>query len=283
MRFAKASRGRCPKHEQGTPSARAEGSLTGSVLVNPRKLGLTGFVREAARARRVGPGPETVFRLLRPFHGPELDAIYRRVVSDRQGREILRAGRSLQPTLLDLERLRSLPEGTLGHAYAHFMDRNGIDIVSFAEASLRHMSRDDYANDEAWTLVNRARDIHELVHVVAGYGTDELGEMCELAFFAPEDPRPAATRLAIRVNLAAFRRRGYRHGEEEIARAFARGAATVSLIAADWEAMMDWPLDRVRTQLRIDAPRPYEPIPPTGEAPTFADLARAAFIRCPSA
>ena len=63
---------------------------TKSVVVNPRKLGPLGFVREVVRARRVGPGPETVFRLFRPFHGPEFDAIYDRVMADEAGRRVLR-------------------------------------------------------------------------------------------------------------------------------------------------------------------------------------------------
>jgi len=82
-----------------------------SVVVNPKKLGILGFVREAARARRTGPEPETVFRLLRPFHGPRLDDIYARCMADATARRILEAGRSLHPVLLDLPRLRALPEG----------------------------------------------------------------------------------------------------------------------------------------------------------------------------
>ena len=50
-------------------------------------------------------------------------------------RRILREGRSLQPALLDFDRLRSLPSGTLGHEYVHFLEANEIDIVAFAEAS----------------------------------------------------------------------------------------------------------------------------------------------------
>lgn len=252
-----------------------------SVVVNPRPLGLLGFLREVARARRVGPGPETVFRLFRPFHGPEFDAIYRRVMADDTGRRILRAGRSLHPVLLDLDRLRSLPAGTLGHEYARFMDANEIDIACFAAASLRHMAREDYATDEAWTLANRARDIHEIVHVLSGYGTDELGEMCELAFNAREDPRPKASRFAIRINLASFRRNGHRHADAVIRRAFRRGSRAGLLVGADWETMMDQPLDDVRARLGISAPEPYEPIPPTGRAPAVVDLLRAVVTRLP--
>ena len=254
---------------------------TKSVVVNPRKLGPLGLVREVVRARRVGPGPETVFRLLRPFHGPEFDAIYDRVMADETGRRILREGRSLHPVLLDFDRLRSLSNGTLGYRYVCFMEANEIDIVSFAEASLRHMVREDYANDEAWALANRLRDIHEIVHVISGYGTDVLGEMCELAFNIREDPRPRAARFAIRVNVANFRRNGYRHAEAAIGQAFQRGCRVGLMVGADWEAMMDWQLDDVRTRLGISEPPSYEPIPPTGEAPPLTDLLRAAFIRTP--
>ena len=254
-----------------------------SILRNPRKLGVRGFLREAANARREGPTPETVFRLFRPFHGPELDAIYRRVMADPTGRRILEEGKSLHPVLLDFDRLHALPDGTLGRAYADFMESKGIDIVSFAEASLRHMDRKDYATDEAWALVNRARDIHELVHVVSGYGTDELGEMCELAFVAREDPRPRATRLAIRINVAAFRRQGFTHGEAVIAEAYRRGARSASLLAADWEALLPHPLDQVRAELGISPPPPYVPIPPTGEAPRPVDLLRSLLVPDPGA
>lgn len=120
-----------------------------SVVLNPRKLGVVGLVREPARARRAGPGPETVFRLLRPFHGPGFDAIYARCMADPTARRLLEEGESLHPVLLDFDRLRALPDGTLGREYARFMDENEIDIVSFTEASLEHMRREDYATDAA--------------------------------------------------------------------------------------------------------------------------------------
>ncbi len=225
--------------------------------------------------------PEAVFRLFRPFHGPRFDAIYDRVMADETGRRILREGRSLHPVLLDFDRLRSLPSGTLGRKYVRFMEANEIDIVSFAEASLRHMAREDYANNEAWTLANRLRDIHEIVHVISGYGTDLLGEMCEIAFAIREDPRPRAARFEIRVNVATFRRDGYRHAEAAIGQAFQRGRCVSLMVGADWEAMMDWQLDDVRARLAISEPPSYEPIPPTGESPALIDALRAAFSRTP--
>ena len=250
-----------------------------SVVVNPRKLGPLGLVRELASARRMGPVPETVFRLFRPFHGPEFDRIYARVMADETGRRILREGRSLHPVLLDFDRLRSLPEGTLGREYQAFMQRNRIDIVSFAEASLRYMARSDYATEEAWMLANRLRDIHEIVHVISGYGTDLLGEMCELAFVIREDPRPEASRFAIGVNLSIFQRRGYRHAEAAIQEAFERGRHVGLMVGADWESMLAWPRERVRAHLGVRKVPVYQPIPEIGGAslpkPSLLDLVRA--------
>ena len=250
-----------------------------SVLVNPRKLGVRGLL---ARARRVGPEPETVFRLFRPFHGPEFDAIYRRVMADPTGRRLLREGRSLHPALLDFARLRALPDGTLGREYLRFMERNRIDVVSFAEASLRHMQREDYATDEAWALANRARDVHEIVHLISGYGTDVLGEMCELAFNIREDPRPKATWLAVRGNIAKFRRMGAHHAEPVIRQAWARGQKAGLMVGTDWEALLDRPLADIREQLGIDEPPAYDPVPAPGEPelppPAPRDLLAALFI-----
>ncbi len=252
-----------------------------SVVINRRRLGPLGLVRELAWARRAGMVPESVFRLFRPFHGPRFDAIYDRVMADETGRRILREGRSLHPVLLDFDRLRSLSTGTLGCEYARFVETNEIDLVSFAEASLRHMAREDYANDEAWTLANRLRDIHEIVHVISGYGTDLLGEMFEIAFAIREDPRPRAACFEIRTNVAIYHRHGLRHAEAAIAQAFRRGRCVGLMVGADWEAMMDWQLDDVRAQLGIARPPSYDPIRLPGENPTFIDGLRAAFSRTP--
>jgi len=252
-----------------------------SVVINRRRLGPIGLMRELAWARRAGMVPESVFRLFRPFHGPNFDAVYDRVMADETGRRILREGRSLQPALLDFDRLRSLPSGTLGHEYVHFLEANEIDIVAFAEASLRHMAREDYANSEAWTLANRARDIHDIVHVISGYGTDLLGEMCGLAFAIREDSRPRATCFQIRTNVAIYHRHGLRHAEASIGQAFERGRRVGLIVGADWEAMLDWQLDDVRAHLGISKPPSYEPIWLPGENPTFMDGFRASLSRTP--
>ncbi|MCR9097489.1 MAG: ubiquinone biosynthesis protein COQ4 [bacterium] len=246
-----------------------------SVVLNPRPLGFFGFLRELRRARRVGPGPETVFRLLRPFHGPEFDRIYERCMADPTARRLLEEGRSLHPVLLDFAGMRAMPEASLGRAYVDFMEANQIDIVSFAEASFKNMKREDYANDAAWAMANRLRDIHEIVHVISGYGTDVLGEMCELVFNLAEDPRPKAVRFVVRMNLIKFERAGHAHARAAIAEAYQRGKTAGSRVGQDWADMLDWDLDTVRAQLGISPPTEYAPIDFEESPPTPSVMLRA--------
>lgn len=72
-----------------------------------------------------------------------------------------------------------------------------------------------------------------------------------------------------------------RHAEAAVAEAFRRGADSRLFTIADWEAMLDWPLDEVRRTLGVSDPPPYQPIPPTGEAPRPGDLVRGALLRDP--
>ncbi len=241
--------------------------MSSSIVVNPRKLGLRGWIqvgRMLTRARRQGGAvevdPEVVFIVIRPFHGPELDAIYERCMADPDARRVLEHDESLHPLLGDLPRLRALADGTVGREYARLMGDDGLDMVAFAEASWRHMERADYAHEGAWRLANRLRDAHELVHVLSGYGTDVLGEMAELAFNVQEDPRPKGSAFAIRANSQVFDRIGARHARPVIRDAYARGRGIGIVACADWNELVTWPVDEVRAKLGISPPPSYTPI-----------------------
>ena len=119
---------------------------------------------------------------MRPFHTRQFERTFSRVLADPVGRRLLDEERSLLPVLSDLEFLAALPEGSLGREYARFMEEEELSVTDFAEASLASMSELDYGDRRAWTLAQRLRDMHDLIHVVSGYGRDLLGEMAVLSF-----------------------------------------------------------------------------------------------------
>jgi hypothetical protein len=57
-------------------------------------------------------------------------------------------------------------------------------------------------------------------------------------------------------------------------------------VGADWERLLDQPLEAVREQLGISPPPSYEPVPRPGQpplpAPALRDLLGAFFVRAPA-
>jgi ubiquinone biosynthesis protein COQ4 len=235
-----------------------------SVIRNRRRLGPLKFLRayqELRRARATGD-PKVVLRFMRPFHTRQFERTYSYVLADPVGRRLLDEERSLLPALSDLESLHTLPEGSLGREYARFMEDEELSVMDFAEASLASMDALDYADRRAWTLAQRLRDMHDLIHVVAGYGRDLLGEMAVLSFTSGRFERRRNYRVSFVLRLAQwkFARSGRPDAADVLRGAAERGAQAAFLPAVEWERLLRLPLPQVREQLGISPPAEYEPI-----------------------
>ena len=237
---------------------------TARVIRDRRRFGPLGLLRayrDLREARATGD-PRRVLRFMRPFHTRQFERTFARVLADPDGRRLLEADRSLLPVLSDLASLRALPEGTLGREYARFMENEELSMAAFAEASLASMSERDYADPRAWTLAQRMRDMHDLIHVVSGYGRDLLGEMAVLSFSSARRGRGENYRLSCVLRLARWR--FVRSGRPDAARvlqdAELRGARAALLPAVEWESLLPLPLELVRERLGVSPPPSYQPI-----------------------
>jgi ubiquinone biosynthesis protein COQ4 len=234
------------------------------VICNHRRLGPLQFLRsyQALRKARATGDPEIVLRFMRPFHTRQFERTYSLVLSDPVGRRLLAEERSLLPVLSDLESLQALPEGSLGREYARFMDEEELSVTDFAEASLASMSELDYRDQRAWTLAQRLRDMHDLIHVVSGYGRDLLGEMAVLSFSSGGRKPSENYRLAFILRLAQwkFARAGRPDAAAVLRAAAERGASAAFLPALEWEHLLPLPLPVVRERLGISPPPAYEPV-----------------------
>jgi ubiquinone biosynthesis protein COQ4 len=99
----------------------------------------------------------------------ELVAAY---AQHEEGRTLLRERPDLQAGVVDLASLRTLPEGTLGKLLAHYYEENGIAPFE---------SPYPVRNDVEY-LAKRYRELHDMVHIVTGYGTDPISELELQAF-----------------------------------------------------------------------------------------------------
>lgn len=181
---------------------------------------------------------------------------------DRFDRELLKilrypTGRRLfvhQPSLLaavsDREKLRALPEGTLGRAYLDHLERYGLDAEKLVtirrETDRLHAARD---GGQRW-YVERSDLMHDFWHVLSGYGADGPGETALLLFSLAQRPTRSGLLLSFGATLRMFRAAGSRVLSMAWD-AWRRGRAAVPLSALPYEELLDVPLDELRAALEI--------------------------------
>ncbi len=186
-----------------------------------------------------------------------------RMKASEQGRRILEARKSVLDVLADREHLRTLPEGTLGREYARFADSNQLFPERLAavvvEARSATGGQVPGATPEVAFLNDRYRDLHDIWHVVTGYGTDLAGEYGIVALQSQQVGYRAMSVMGFvsmlmtslaerRLDMVGTWFGGRRRGREG-----------TYLLAQDWESLLELPLDEVKARLGFSSPPVYRP------------------------
>jgi ubiquinone biosynthesis protein COQ4 len=200
-----------------------------------------------------------VFHVIRALAGRNAERTLARVKADPVGRRILAERRRLLPILSDRARLRAMPEGSLGRTYAAFMDAEAISADGLVDASKAPAPAPNRLGPDGELLGERLRDMHDLWHVVTGYGRDLIGEASLLAFSYAQT-RNRGIGAIVAVGLWRLWRGGAREAAALVRGGFWRGRRAAFLPAADWEALLEQPLDEVRRVLRVGPPPVYTPL-----------------------
>ena len=133
---------------------------------------------------------EEVFRIFEalPWNGMRNAGL--RFLTSERGRAIVAREPYLPAVLDDHAALRRMPAGSLAHAYCDFMEREGLTAQGLVdEFALFAKGKPKFHDQFDWYL-NRARDVHDMLHVLTGYGRDAVGEQCVLAFTYGQQPSP---------------------------------------------------------------------------------------------
>jgi ubiquinone biosynthesis protein COQ4 len=102
-----------------------------------------------------------------------LRKLSRRFERHAEGRRLLAERPRLNATCVSLATMAAHPPRSLAHAYVDYFDANGI--TPFDPPLLPVETSEDY-------VATRLREVHDVFHIVTGYGTDQLGEL-ELQWF----------------------------------------------------------------------------------------------------
>lgn len=130
---------------------------------------------------------EQVFRIIDSLKGNGLQRAHRRLRNSEEGRALLAHRPDIVRSLDDREALMDLAEGSIGRHYACFVHGEGLSADGLISSSEAGQSLDLLSLQERY-IGERLRDIHDLQHVMTGYGRDPLGELCLLAFMTAQTP-----------------------------------------------------------------------------------------------
>jgi len=174
------------------------------------------------------------------------------------GRAVLGERRRLLDRLSDRASLAALPAGSLGRVYYDFTASENLSADGLVEAS--RITMQALPPDDVTLFRERSREMHDLLHVVTGYGRDPLGEACLVAFSY------AQTRLkgfAVIAFFAARRIARSRPGQpvrRAVFEAYRHGRTAGWLPGADWEALLVQPVEAIRVQYAVKPPNYYRTI-----------------------
>ncbi len=205
-----------------------------------------------------------VFDIIDALSGNTGERTFQRFARSPVGGRVLRERRDLLATLGDTARLQTLPPGTLGRVYADFVAREQLSVQGLFDASMAGGRRRRDIGPDRQLFGDRLRDMHDLWHVVTGYGRDLLGEGALLAFSFAQTSNPG---VGFIVAVAVFKADA--PARRFLFAAWRRGRRARWLPAEDWEALLEQPLDAVRRELRLGTPPIYEPVRSAG-APAIA-------------
>lgn len=214
------------------------------------------MLREAAEIRRRDPkefrgAVLTYFG----FGGRDDGRILERMRAHPEGRRVLAERIPLPPGILHPELLRDLPEDTLGYHYYAHCHHHGLDPMLISSESEK-VAREFPATPEHAFVYDRYRDSHDLWHVLTGYGTDMAGEAGIIAWTYGQTLNRGYL-LIFLLNALMCTKRGRPDVFRTCWQGYRHGCRSPLLLAVDWHAHLERPIDDVRRDLGLELARPY--------------------------
>jgi ubiquinone biosynthesis protein COQ4 len=203
---------------------------------------------------------DLVFEITDSLAGTSFERCYERFCAHPEGRRLLADRPSLLDTLSDRQALAALPEGSLGRRYLEFMQAGELSAEGLVQAEMtaqQRMSSRPVDADRGF-YGDRIRDMHDLWHVLTGYGMDEAGEAANLAFTQAQIPNPGIGLIVLAAAVMGPKDLKLTW-QRYLYRAWQRGRHATLLTAVPYERLLAMPLEEVRAKLGIEPPSVAHP------------------------
>lgn len=200
-----------------------------------------------------------VFEIMRALNGRSTETGYQKLLKSEGGGKIAYRREELAQRLMDDAWLDSFPAGSVGAAYRDFVRAEQLSAEGLAEVSREGASAIDDEHPYAW-FGRRTRDVHDIWHILSGYGRDALGEACLVAFSYAQTKGLGWAVIAFGAVSKARRNKQYPY-VKAIWQGYKRGKAAKWLLGEDYDRLLNEPLDVARHRLNIVPATIYDSIP----------------------
>ncbi len=125
-----------------------------------------------------------VFEAVSTLAGNSGHRQFKRFTDTEYGRKVIETPVQAEKILSNREWLRTLPEGSFGRVYLDFMEGEDLTpdglLSSAKEAGIDMTAETQFPAYQRLFLHQAV--LHDVMHVLSGYGRDAIGELCNLAF-----------------------------------------------------------------------------------------------------
>lgn len=217
-----------------------------------------------------------VFEIMRALSGKSIPNGYARLIESPEGGAIAYRREELAKILSDRAFLESLPAGSVGRTYLHFTTTENISAQGLIEESMRAGNQDvERQHPLAW-YGRRLRDVHDLWHVLTGYGRDAIGETCLVAFSYAQTKSLGFGFIGM---VGAFKLKKELPNQpmfKAVWQAYQNGRKAAWLPGQDYIALLSEPLEKARARMNIAEPTTYFAVPAEWRNGTGGMIAAAA-------
>jgi ubiquinone biosynthesis protein COQ4 len=201
-----------------------------------------------------------VFEIMRALSGRSIGRGYNRMLKTVEGGRQAFLREELAHKLDDPVWLSQFGPGSVGAAYREFREARGFTAEGLADEARKVGPLVDAQHPVIW-YSRRIRDIHDVWHVLTGYGTDALGEACVVSFSYAQTRNLGFAFIGWGAAREIQREAPSVPARRAVWQAYRNGRAARWLPGLDYEALFGQPLDAVRERLNIRPASVYQAVP----------------------
>jgi ubiquinone biosynthesis protein COQ4 len=191
------------------------------------------------------------------MEGGSFDAIVAAFENHPDGQALFASRPDTDALLENRIDLSRRPAGSFGRSYLDFLVPNGFDAADYADIA-KNASIGFSADPQRTWLRNRVDVLHDVRHILTGYGADQLGETCLLVFRVGQVGHPGAAILAAAAAISDVSTHGPTATLKALSEAYRRGRSAVLVDLCPFEFDLSEPLESYRAKLGLTPPLVYQ-------------------------